>query len=296
MYNKGSLHKQWAPYLFLMPFLIFFAVFRLWPILWSFIISFFEYKNGGVTRFVGLSNYISLFQDPVFLKSIGNTLFFVIVYNVIMIFLAIVLAVMASSTFITGRKVYRSIYFIPIAMSLPVVAMVFDMIFAKNIGLASALFSMFGAKYDFRLFASMDWAMWGVILMRVWRGVGYYCAYFLAGLTAIPHDVYESSKIDGAGPLTTFFKITLPLLRPMLIFVFIMSTILSFQLFDEPWILTQGGPANQTLTLQMYLYQTSFLQQDLSRGSAVSYVMTLLMMGASVIYVSRLSEREGKRK
>jgi len=282
--------------MFLLPFLLFFAVFRLWPILWSLIISFFEYHNGKITSFVGLTNYITLFRDPTFLRSIGNTLYFVIVYNVIMIFLAIILAVMASSTFIKGRKIYRSVYFIPIAMSLPVVAMVFDMLFAKNIGFVSALFGMFGAKYDFRLFASMDWAMWGVILMRVWRGTGYYCAYFLAGLTAIPHDVYESSKIDGAGPVTTFFRITLPLLRPMLIFVFIMSTILSFQLFDEPWILTQGGPANTTLTLQMFLYQKSFLEQNLSMGSAVSYVMTLLMMGASVIYVSRLSEKEGKKK
>lgn len=295
--NKGhSIHIKWAPYIFLMPFLLFFALFRLWPILWSLIISFFNYKDGEITHFIGLNNYILLFRDPRFLKSIGNTLYFVIVYNVIMIFLAIILAVMASSAFIRGRKVYRSIYFIPIAMSLPVVAMVFDMLFAKNIGFVSAIYGLFGAKYNLRLFASMDWAMWGVILMRVWRGTGYYCAYFLAGLTAIPHDVYESSKIDGAGPVTTFFRITLPLLKPMLIFVFIMSTILSFQLFDEPWILTQGGPANQTLTLQMYLYQKSFLEQDLSMGSAVSYIMTLLMMGASFVYVSRLSEKEGKKK
>lgn len=293
--NTLKLKKRLPPYLFLLPFLLFFAVFRLWPIIWSLIISFFEYQNGEITKFIGLQNYISLLSDSTFLKAIGNTLFFVIVYNVIMIFLAIILAVMASSTFITGRKIYRSIYFIPIAMSLPVVAMVFDMLFAKNIGFFSALFQLFGGKYDFRLFASMDWAMWGVILMRVWRGTGYYCAYFLAGLTAIPSDVYESSKIDGAGPITTFFRITLPLLKPMLVFVFIMSTILSFQLFDEPWILTQGGPANQTLTLQIFLYQKSFLEQDLSMGSAVSYIMTLLMMGASVIYVSRLSEKEGKK-
>lgn len=295
MIKGHSSSTKWAPYLFLLPFLLFFMVFRLWPILWSLVISFFNYSNGKIGNFVGLQNYFLLLNDPSFLRSVINTVYFVFVYNVIMIFLAIVLAVLASSAFIRGRKIYRSIYFIPIAMSLPVVAMVFDMIFAKNIGFVSSIFGIFGAKYEFRLFASMDWAMWGVILMRVWRGVGYYCAYFLAGLTAIPHDVYESSKIDGAGPFTTFFRITIPLLKPMLIFVFIMSTILSFQLFDEPWILTQGGPANATLTLQMFLYQKSFLEQNLSMGSAVSYFMTFLMMGASVFYVRQLSEKEGKK-
>lgn len=249
-----------------------------------------------MTTFIGFGNYISLFQSRTFLKSVGNTLFFVIVYNAIMIPAAMILAVLLNSPLLKWKKFYRSVFFIPIAMSLPVVAMVFDMVFAKNIGFVSTLFKMFGAKYNFRLFASMDWAMWGVILMRVWRGVGYYSAYFLAGMSAIPQDIYESSTMDGAGPITTFLKITLPLLKPMLVFVFIMSTILSFQLFDEPWILTQGGPANQTLTLQMYLYQTSFLEQNLSKGSAVSYIMTLMMMGASLLYVSKFSDKKPKER
>lgn len=285
--------KKMAPYFFLLPFILFFLVFRLWPTIWSFVISFFSYSNGNINEFVGMKNYITLFQDEAFLTATGNTIYFVVVYNVIMIFLSIVLAVLASSALVRGRKIYRSIYFIPIAMSLPVVAMVFDLIFAKNIGFVSTLVGMFGGEYDFRLFASMDGAMWGVILMRVWRGAGYYCAYFLAGLTAIPDDVYESASIDGAGPFTKFFRITLPLLKPMLVFVLVMSTILSFQLFDEPWILTQGGPANRTLTLQMYLYQTSFMEQNFAKGSAVAYVMTILMLGASLISIRNQTPKEG---
>lgn len=284
--------KNAAPYFFLLPFILFFAVFRLWPIIWSFCLSFFGYANGEVTSFTGLGNYIKLFKDATFLQAIWNTLFFVAVYNLIMVFLALVLAVLVSSPFIKGRRIYRSIYFIPIAMSLPVVAIVFNMLFAKNIGFISAVYSMFGKTYDFRVFADMDLAMWMIILMRVWRGVGYYCAYFLAGLTGISEEIYESAKIDGAGTVKTFLKITLPLLRPVLVFVFIMSSMLSFQLFDEPWIILQGGPAGRTTTLQIYLYQTSFLEGNFAKGSAVSYIMTLLMMGASVFYVRKLGGKE----
>ncbi|PYG85764.1 lactose/L-arabinose transport system permease protein [Ruminiclostridium sufflavum DSM 19573] len=283
--------KKVVPYIFLFPFIAFFLIFRLWPIVWSFLISFTSYFGGDIT-FIGIDNYIELFKDRVFWKSVGNTFYFVIIYNVIMIFVAIVMAVIVSSPKIRGRRIYRSIYFMPMAMMLPVVAIVFDLIFAKNIGLISSVFNVFGAELDVRWFGDMKLAMWGVIIMRVWRGVGYYCAYFLAGLAGISDDVYEAADIDGSGAITTFFKITLPLLKPMLMFVVIMSTILSFQIFDEPWILTQGGPANSTLTLQMYLYQTSFLDGNLSKGSAVAYIMTLFMMFFSIMYVKQLSEKE----
>ena len=288
--------RKAAPYFFLLPFLVFFLIFRLWPIVWSFLISFFELEDGSIASFIGLSNYATIFKDPTFIKSIWNTIYFVIVYNVIMIFLAILLAVFCNSPIICCRKAYRAVFFSPIAMSLPVVAVVFDLIFARNIGFITSLLGIFGVEYNYRIFASMTGAMWAVILMRVWRGAGSYCAYFLAGLTSIPEELYESAMIDGANSFQQFWKITLPLLKPMLVFVIIMSTILSFQLFDEPWILTQGGPANSTLTLQMYLYQTSFLKQDFSKGAAVSYVMTLLMLAASVVSVSRQKDSASGRR
>jgi len=277
-----------------LPFILFFALFRLWPILWSFIISFFNY-TGSAFNFVGLRNYTELLKSRTFWQATGNTLFFVIVYNSIMIGVAITLSTVLNSPLVTGRKIFRSIYFIPIAMSLPVVAIVFDMIFARNIGLFSLIFRLMGKRYELRWFSNIDLAMWGIIIMRMWRGIGYYCAYFLAGLTSISTEIYESAKIDGAGRVKTFFGITLPLLRPMLMFVAIMSTILSFQIFDEPWIIAQGGPANATTTLQIFLYQTSFLEGSLGKGSAVSYLMTLLMMGASILYVNRLGEKENKK-
>ena len=282
------------PYLFLLPFILFFLIFRLWPILWSFFISFFSYNGTNVFEFVGLKNYISLVKDGTFLTAVWNTLFIVIVYNVIMILFAMVLATLLSSDFLRGRRIYRSIYFIPIAMSLPVVSMVFDLIFARNGGLIAAIMQLFGQTLTVRWLNDMTLAMWGIIIMKVWRAMGYYCAYFLAGLSSIPSDVYESAKIDGAGPIVTFWKITVPLIKPTILFVAIMSSILSFQTFEEPWILTQGGPANSTLTLQIYLYKTSFLEGNLGLGSAVAYIMTILMMGFSILYVNRLSDKEDK--
>lgn len=282
------------PYLFLLPFILFFLIFRLWPILWSFFISFFSYNGTNVFEFVGLKNYISLVKDGTFLTAVWNTLFIVIVYNVIMILFAMVLATLLSSDFLRGRRIYRSIYFIPIAMSLPVVSMVFDLIFARNGGLIAAIMQLFGQTLTVRWLNDMTLAMWGIIIMKVWRAMGYYCAYFLAGLSSIPSDVYESAKIDGAGPIVTFWKITVPLIKPTILFVAIMSSILSFQTFEEPWILTQGGPANSTLTLQIFLYKTSFLEGNLGLGSAVAYIMTILMMGFSILYVNRMSDKEDK--
>jgi ABC-type sugar transport system permease subunit len=295
MSRKILTQKTIAPYVFLLPFILFFFLFRLWPISWSFIISFFNYTGGETYNFIGFQNYLEILKSKNFWVATRNTFFFVVVYNAIMISCAILLSVILNSPLIPGRKIFRSIYFIPIAMSLPVVAIVFDMIFARNIGFFSALFNLFGKKYTLRWFGSIELAMWGIIIMRLWRGIGYYCVYFLAGLTSIPSEIYESTKIDGAGMTKTFFGITLPLLRPMIMFVVIMSTILSFQIFDEPWIIVEGGPANATLTLQIYLYQTSFLEGSLGKGSAVSYLMTLFMMGASILYVNRLGEKETEK-
>jgi ABC-type sugar transport system permease subunit len=287
--------KRVVPYVLLLPFIIFFLVFRLWPILWSFFISFTEYFGGGIT-FIGFENYRQLFNDRVFWIATKNTVYFVLVYNAIMISLALIVAVILNSPKIGIRKFYRSVYFVPMAMMLPVVAIVFDMIFARNIGLISAVYGLFGAEFTTRWFSDPDLAMWAIIIMRIWRAMGYYCAYFLAGLASISPEIYESSQIDGAGRFRTFFQITLPLLKPMMLFVVIMSTILSFEIFDEPWILTQGGPANSTLTLQIYLYQTSFLDGNLSKGSAIAYMMTLFMIIFSVLYVNQLSEKNKAKK
>jgi ABC-type sugar transport system permease subunit len=280
------------PYFFLAPFILFFVFFRLWPILWSFCISFFSYDMSRIFSFSGLSNYILLVKDPVFQKAVLNTLFIVIVYNGIMIFLAMIMASLLTSKFLAGRRIYRSIYFIPIAMSLPVVAMVFDLIFSRNGGLIANILALFGKGMTVRWFNEIHLAMWGIIIMKVWRAMGYYCAYFLAGLTAISPEIYESARMDGSGPVATFFRITVPLVRPTILFVAVMSSILSFQTFEEPWILAQGGPANATLTLQIFLYRTSFMEGKLGLGSAVAYLMTLLMIAFSVFYVNRLGEKE----
>ncbi|MCR4403159.1 MAG: sugar ABC transporter permease [Firmicutes bacterium] len=287
-----TIDKRLAPYVFLLPFLVFFLAFRVGPIVWSLVVSFTKWSGMNEAVFVGFQNYLRVFKDGRFWTATYNTLYFVVVYNAIMITLALLLAVSLDSSLLKGKGFYRSAYFMPITMSLPVVAMVFDLILARGSGLLAVLLQYLGIGLRVRWLSNASLAMWAIILMRVWRGTGYYCAYFLAGLASIPKDVYEAAKVDGASAWTVFTRISLPLLKPMLLFVLIMSTILSFQIFDEPWILTQGGPADATLMLQIYLYQTSFLEGNLGRGCAISYMMTLLMMGASVLYVKRLGERD----
>lgn len=282
-----------APYIFLIPFIAFFSVFRLGPIVYSFYMSFTKWNGVNFIGFVGFENYISVFRDARFWKATSNTFYFVVVYNVLMISLAILAAVMVDIKSLRGKKFFRSAFFLPITMSLPVVAFVFDLLLSRY-GLFNFVLGKLGFSANHRWLADVKLAMWSIIIMRLWRGWGYYSAYFLAGLKSIPQNVYEAAKIDGATSWSSFFYVTLPLLRPMLIFVAIMSTILSFQLFDEPWILTQGGPADATLTLQIYLYQNAFLFGRLGQGAAISYLMTLMMMAVSVLYVRFIGGKEEK--
>jgi len=278
-----------APYLFLIPFFAFFLLIRVGPILWSLVFSLMKYNGLSPPVFVGLQNYSDLLYNPRFWNALQNTLVFVLVYNVLMLSSAIILAVTVSSKFITQKRFYRTIFFLPIAMSLALVALVFDRVLARNYGLMNIVLKRLGHPGDIGWLDDPRMIMISIIIMRLWRGTGYYSAFLVAGLMSIPRSLYESSQLDGAGPVRTFFQITIPLLYPVILFCLIMSTILSFQLFDEPWIIHAGGPADAALTLQIFLYQTAFSFGELGRGSAVSYLMTLIMIGFSIFY-SRSSE------
>lgn len=284
--------KKIVPYIMIAPFLVFFAIFRVGPIFTSIWMSLSEWSGITAVGFVGARNYLILLTDSRFWVALKNTLFFVAVYNAIMISLALFIAVIVNSPLVKGGRLFRTIYFLPVCMSLAVVAFVFDLIYSRTSGLLNMFLGILHLPHDYRWLDDPNSAMWAVIGMRVWRASGYYCAFLFAGLKGIPTEIYDASKMDGASPLSTFRYITLPLLKPMLLFVIVMSSIWSFQLFDEPWILTKGGPADTTLTLQIYLYQHSFLFNKFGIGAAVSYIMALLMVTSSILYVRVLGTKE----
>jgi ABC-type sugar transport system permease subunit len=226
-----------------------------------------------------------LFSWDRFWTALLNTLYFVVVFNLLMLFLALTIAVTLSSEGVRLKKLFRTIYFIPITVSLAIVAIVFDRVFAKDIGFLNLLLkAVLGHKGDVGWLTAKGLVMPSFIMMRIWRATGYYAAFLYAGLLSVPKEIYESTKIDGAGPIRTFFSITIPLIVPVIVFCLIMSTVYSFQLFDEPWILNMGGPADASLTLQILLYQVTFTTNKFGLGCAISWVMTLIMIVFSMFY------------
>lgn len=280
-----------TPYLFLLPFFVAFAAFWIIPIVASFAFSFTSWSGLTEAEFVGLANYRQLLGDRTFWRAMTNTFLYVFVYNAIMLPLATVIALVLDSGFKRIAPAFRTAYFIPVTVSLVVVALVFDLLFNREFGPVNDVLGMLGIGANPNWLNSSTYAPWTIVIMRVWRATGYYSAFIFAGLQSIPRELIEAAHIDGAGELRVVWHVILPLLRPIMLFVLVMSSIWSFQLFDEPWILFQGGPGNSTLTVLQYLYQNTFLFSKIGYGAAISYVLTVVIIGFSLFQFRVLDRR-----
>jgi lactose/L-arabinose transport system permease protein len=277
-----GLSKRWAPYLFISPFYILFTVFTLYPLLFAFYISFTEWNGIGDAVWLGLNNYLTLFQDDVFLQSLKNGVIIFIMYVPLLVFLSLVLATVLNTAFVRLKGLFRTVYFIPYVTSLVAVGFTFQMIFGSEYGYINQLMGYFGVR-------PVDWlgTIWGarvaLCALVIWRWLGYNMVIMLSGLQNIPADLYEAATIDGAGTAQRFFKITVPMMKPVLLFTFILSTLGTFSLFAEPLILTKGGPMNTTLTPVMYVYNQSFSYLKFGYASAMAYVFFIMMFILSLI-------------
>lgn len=280
-----------TPYLFLLPFYVAFAAFWIVPIIASFAFSFTSWSGLTDAEFVGLANYRQLLGDRTFWTAMTNTFLYVFVYNAIMLPLATIIALVLDSAVKRLAPVFRTAYFVPVTVSLVVVALVFDLLFNREFGPVNEILSMLGINSSPNWLNSSDYAPWTIVIMRVWRATGYYSAFIFAGLQSIPRDLIEAARIDGANELRLVWHVILPLLRPIMLFVLVMSSIWSFQLFDEPWILFQGGPGTSTLTVLQYLYQNTFLFSKIGYGAAISYVLTVVIIGFSLFQFRVLDRR-----
>lgn len=280
--KRWSLRRT-APYILIAPFTILFTIFWLGPIATSFWYSLTDWSlTSPVTNFVWFDNYRRLFSDPRFLRALVNTLVFWASYTVLMVGTALVAAILIHSTSVRFKGFFRAAIFIPVTISMAVVAIIFEMVFARNSGLLNLVLGAVGIAGP-RWLEDPNMAMTSMVIVKAWRAFGYYALILLAGLSAIPRDLYEAARVDGANWWQTVARITLPLLRPVLAFVTIMSTIWALELFDEPWILTGGGPADATLTVTIYLYQHSFQFMRLGYGSAVAFTLTALIVLIAIV-------------
>ena len=272
-----------TPYFFISPFFLLFAIFFAFPLAYSLYLSLTTYDGMSAPQFVGVSNYTSVFNDPRFWTALLNTFDYTVVYNAIMLSLALVVAAVLSSGRIRFAGLFRTAYFAPVTVSLVVTALIFGLILGRSYGLVNNVLRTLGIAANYGWLDDPELALLSIILMRVWRATGYYAIFLIAGLQAIPEDMYDAAKTDGARPLQIFWRITLPLLSPVLLFTTMMSTLWSIQLFDEPWILTKGGPLDSTLTVSVYLYQHAFQYLELGYGSAIAYILAGITIALSLI-------------
>jgi lactose/L-arabinose transport system permease protein len=256
----------------------------------SFILSFQEVRGVDKT-FVGFANYTRLFHDPIFYKSLLNTAEILIVQVPIMLFLSLLIAVGLHSTMVKGKAFFRISYFMPAITALVASSIVFMILLDEHFGLVNYVLSFLGVK-SIPWLTSPLWAKLSVILVMTWRWTGYNMVVFLAGLQNIPAELYEAASIDGAGKVKQFFMITIPQLKPVFIFTVVMSTIGTLQLFDEPFILTHGGPNSATMTITLYLYETGFKFFDFGYASAIAYVLVLITAIVSWIQMKLVGDLE----
>lgn len=262
---------------FLLPAMLLIVTFSLYPMVNAFISSL-KTGTGVQLTFSGLSNYIRAFQDDVFVQSIKNCLFYLIIQVPVMLILALILASALNNQQLKFRGLFRTCIFLPCATSLVAYAIVFRSLFATD-GFINTMLLKFGILDEaFNFLANPTSAKIVIFIALIWRWTGYNMIFYLEALQNIDSSVYEAAKVDGASPVQTFFKITLPLLKPTILMTAIMSTNGTLQLFDESLNLTNGGPGNASITMSHYIYDTAFKGvPNFGYTSAMSFIILIMV-------------------
>lgn len=265
-------------YALLGPSLLLFLTFVAGPILSSFILSFHSWNMLSSPDFVGGDNYRMLTEDARLLKVLGNTFYFAVASVVAKMVIGVVLAQMVNSIRSkTVTSILESVYFFPILLPLSVIAMVWGLMFNTDFGVVNALLQSIGLS-KIPWFTDMQWAMRSIILLDVWKGLGFYFIIFLVALRNVPKDFHEAAEIDGAGGWMKFWRISLPIISPSSFFLLITGVIGSLQIFDSAYILTRGGPGDATRTFVLYLWETAFQKLNMGYGTALAVLLFVIVL------------------
>lgn len=270
-------------YLFIAPFFVSFAVFGLYPLGYTIVLSFFQWDGGRDPWFpVGFGNYLDLLANNVFQTSLLNSAVYWIVLVPLLVGISLLLAVTFNSARLRGRGIFRTIVFLPYVTSTLIVGIVFISLLDDNYGWVNALLRDVGLP-TIPWLRSTGYSKFGVVLLMFWRNVGYYMIIMLAGLQSIERELYEAASIDGANSRQALRWITVPLMRPVILFVVIITTIMVLNMFEAPYIMTQGGPEYSSQPLMLTLYQTAFQFGRFGSGSALAIVISLITIMITVV-------------
>lgn len=276
--------KARSGYLFILPKFILFTVFVLVPIVWSLFVSFQEYRIFG-TEWVGLRNFIDAFQDDLFWQAVSNTLRYAVVVTPASVIIALVLASLIHPLRAGAQTFFRASFYLPTVASSVVIAMVWRWIFQTRFGLANYFLGLLGVE-PINWLHSSAWALKSVILMAVLTPPGTGIILYLAAMGSIPDSLYEAARIDGANRFMQWWKITVPLVRPTTLYLLIVSTIGSFQVFDRVMMMTQGGPGYATTTIVHRIYNVAFRDFQFGYAGAMS-----MLLFAAVIILALIQSR-----
>src|SRR5690606_22813098 len=243
-------------------------------------------------RFVGLRNYYTLLQDPLFWKALGNTFYFVVLGAPLSIGLSLVAALLVNSKLARFRALFRTIFFAPVVTTLVAVAVVWRYIFHARYGFLNFALAQIGVE-PIDWMGDPRWAMPAIVILAVWKNFGYNMIILLAALQNIPEELYEAARIDGASAWQTFRHITVPGLGPVLLLVSILTMVGYFQLFAEPYVMTEGGPLQSTLSVLYFMYEEGFKWWSLGRASAVAFLLFILMFIVTLLQL-RIGRREAR--
>jgi ABC-type sugar transport system permease subunit len=282
-YLSTEKKKSLVGFVYVLPFYVLFLTFGLYPIFSGFYLSFFRWDGVSIMRFLGLENYKNVVTDRLFWKGLSNSLIMGVGGHIPVLFGGLIMAYILNSKIISFQNVFKTLYFMPMVTSSVAASMIFQLLFGYNFGVINAFFGLFGAERINWLTGDGSNIKFAVMTMFSWKWMGWNMVIYLSGMQAISEDIYEAATIDGANHKQMFFRITIPLLKPIILFTLVTSSIGMFNLFTEPFILTNsnwmGGPNNGALTAMMYLLNKA-PQGGNAYGyaSATAYVIVVFVM------------------
>lgn len=277
LFAKFINNQNYAAWIFILPAILGTFIFIIIPMICSFGLSFTKWDLLNSVKFVGLQNYVNLFQSDLFYKILSNTVVFALATSILGVIIPLILASILNSK-IRGSEFYKTAYFLPFITPMVVVGIVWAWIFDPNIGLLNQVLQIhINWLYDSK------YAMSALIIVSVWKLIGYNMIIFLSSMSGISQSMFEAAKIDGANAFQTFKNVTIPLLSPTIFFVVIITAISSFQVFDLIYLMTQGGPFDSTNVLVYAIYKNAFEYFHIGKASAIAYVLFVIILVLTLI-------------